>query len=348
MGTHMNTRFQNAIQRKPNDIPPIWMMRQAGRYHSHYQKIRKSHSFEQVCKNPKVAAEAALGPIQDFDFDLAILFSDILFPLMALHLPIKFEEFGGPKLISPMTKEHLGKVPRLETALAELEFQKEAMLETRKILPSTKSLIGFVGGPFTLFTFATQGTHKNGIRDAKMAFPELWPHFAEILLPLLTENIRLQFEGGAEVVMILDTAAGELATESLLPAVVEPLRKLAQTFPHRLGYYSKGMDQSSFLKIADRIPELSGFGVDQRVDLRQTLSRTKGFVQGHFDPEWMSLETNQFEKCLVNWWKHLGFTHKSDLTGWVAGLGHGLTPHAREDNVRLFVDRVREFSAELL
>jgi uroporphyrinogen decarboxylase len=76
----MNTRFQNALNGKPNDIPPIWFMRQAGRYHKHYQNLKKSYSFMELCKKPELAAQVALGPIQDFDFDVAILFSDLLFP----------------------------------------------------------------------------------------------------------------------------------------------------------------------------------------------------------------------------------------------------------------------------
>ena len=73
-----NDRFLNALQGKPQKIPPIWLMRQAGRYHSHYQNLKKSHTFEELCKSPKLAAETAMGPIEDFDFDVAILFSDCL------------------------------------------------------------------------------------------------------------------------------------------------------------------------------------------------------------------------------------------------------------------------------
>ncbi|MCB1317934.1 MAG: uroporphyrinogen decarboxylase, partial [Leptospiraceae bacterium] len=77
----MNERFQNALRGEPQKIPPVWMMRQAGRYHRHYQSLKEKYTFVQLCKQPELAAETALGPIQDFDFDAAILFSDILFPL---------------------------------------------------------------------------------------------------------------------------------------------------------------------------------------------------------------------------------------------------------------------------
>ena len=86
-----NEKFSNALNHIPQKIPPIWFMRQAGRYHSHYQGLKQSHTFEELCKNPNLAAETALGPINDFDFDVAILFSDILFVLEALGMSLKYD-----------------------------------------------------------------------------------------------------------------------------------------------------------------------------------------------------------------------------------------------------------------
>src|SRR5476651_339606 len=92
-----NARFQNALARRTQSVPPIWLMRQAGRYHKHYQARRQKHSFMDLCKRPELAAEVALGPVQDFDFDAAILFSDLLFPLEALGMGLKYTD-GGPQL----------------------------------------------------------------------------------------------------------------------------------------------------------------------------------------------------------------------------------------------------------
>ena len=86
-----NERFSNALEHIPQKTPPIWFMRQAGRYHSHYQNLKKNYTFEELCKNPDLAAETALGPINDFDFDVAILFSDILFVLEALGMSLKYD-----------------------------------------------------------------------------------------------------------------------------------------------------------------------------------------------------------------------------------------------------------------
>lgn len=343
----MNSLFQAALQRKPVSAPPIWMMRQAGRYHSHYQNLRKDHTFSQLCLQPKLAAQVALGPIEDFDFDLAILFSDILFPLMALGVDLVFEDFGGPKLRRPMDLQTLLNAPPTDRALEQLAFQKEAMTETRRILPSDKSLIGFVGGPFTLFTFATQGTHKNGIREAKAAAPVLWKGFSDIILPLLLENIRLQFEGGAEAVMILDTASGDLAFEELFEKVIVPLRALARRFPGQLGYYAKGLSSDGLRLVQAEVPQLRGQGIDHRLKLRDQLTTAPGFIQGNFDPELLLHPHEIFRPALRRWWDLQGFTHARDLTGWVCGLGHGILPGTPEENVRHFVQQVRAWAREL-
>src|SRR4051812_21028243 len=91
-----SARFQNALARRPQSTPPIWLMRQAGRYHKHYQALRARHSFMDLCKQPELAAEVALGPVLDFGFDAAILFSDLLFPLEALGLGLEYTD-GGPQ-----------------------------------------------------------------------------------------------------------------------------------------------------------------------------------------------------------------------------------------------------------
>ena len=95
-----NSRFQNALNRVPQEIPPIWFMRQAGRYHDHYQNLKKSHTFVELCKIPALSAQTALGPIEEFDFDVAILFSDILFPLESLGMDLIYDP-------GPIFKEHL-------------------------------------------------------------------------------------------------------------------------------------------------------------------------------------------------------------------------------------------------
>ena len=103
----MNKKFYNALNRVPQPVPPIWFMRQAGRYHSHYQGFRKKYSFETLCKNPELAAEVACGPINDFDYDVAILFSDILFPLELFDLQLSYNP--GPTFENYLNPEQVKK-----------------------------------------------------------------------------------------------------------------------------------------------------------------------------------------------------------------------------------------------
>src|SRR5262252_2834976 len=133
-----NSRFQNALVRHAQRTPPIWLMRQAGRYHRHYQALRAKHSFMDLCKQPELAAEVALGPVLDFDFDAAILFSDLLFPLEALGMGLEYTD-AGPQLGWKLTQQSISKMSSVDDAWPKLLFQGEAVRTTRRLLPDDKS-----------------------------------------------------------------------------------------------------------------------------------------------------------------------------------------------------------------
>src|SRR4051812_35451338 len=183
-----NQWFQAALRGDPSLTPPVWLMRQAGRYHSHYQALRKKHSFMELCKDPRLAAEVALGPIRDFDFDVSIFFSDLLFPLEAMGMGLRYDEGTGPALDWHLTEDAITRLRPAEDAIDGLRFQFEAMRETRRRLPADKSLIGFVGSPWTLFTYAVHGKHAGSLSTVKAKLP-LFPRFCRALLPLLEANI---------------------------------------------------------------------------------------------------------------------------------------------------------------
>src|SRR2546423_13056255 len=143
-----NLLFKNALARRPQSTPPIWLMRQAGRYHSHYQALRAKHSFMDLCKQPELAAEVAIGPVLDFDFDAAILFSDLLFPLEALGMGLEYTD-QGPQLEWRLNEQTISQLRSVEEAWPHLLFQGDALHATRERLPSSRSLIGFIGGPWT-------------------------------------------------------------------------------------------------------------------------------------------------------------------------------------------------------
>ncbi|MES2965392.1 MAG: uroporphyrinogen decarboxylase family protein [Bdellovibrionota bacterium] len=336
-----NERFKKALAREPQKVPPIWFMRQAGRYHSHYQALRSKHTFAQMCKDPKLAAEVARGPIADFDFDVAILFSDILFPLEAMGMGLTYDP--APALGWHLDESTLSKLKRADEAIGELAFQKEALLETRRVLPEDKSIIGFIGGPWTLFTYAVEGSHKGGLEKAKK-LSRLYRPFCDVVLPLLERNIELQFEGGAEVVMIFDTAAGELSPAFYQELVVPTLERLARAYPRKLGYYAKGVQRAHLAHpLFESKNSWAGLGFDHRWQITDALREYRhGFVQGNFDQSLLFMESREFKLQVEKYLERAKGLSIEERAGWVSGLGHGVLPGTPEQNVRDLVRMIRE------
>jgi uroporphyrinogen decarboxylase len=313
-------------------------MRQAGRYHKHYQALRAKHSFMDLCKQPELAAEVALGPVLDFGFDVAILFSDLLFPLEALGTGLEYTDHG-PQLGWKLDEDSISRLRSVDEAWPSLLFQGEAMRATRERIPSDRSLIGFVGGPWTLFVYAVEGTHKGSLTNSKRLL-SLFPRFCASVVPLLERNIELQLNNGAEIVMIFDTAAGELSPQLFLSEVVPQLGKLTAKNGSRIGYYSKGTQPAHLREAFFSGGGLAGIGVDHGWDIREAFDvSSKGFVQGNFDQALLHSSPDDLKKHLSNYLEPL---KQRECPGWVCGLGHGVLPGTPEDNVRLFVDTVRE------
>ena len=335
----MNSKFQNAIQKIPQAVPPIWFMRQAGRYHKHYQNLRKDNSFDDLCKKPELAAEVALGPVQDFDFDVAILFSDILYPLQALGMGLEYTE-QGPRLGFQLNPENISSLKEGRDVVSFMNFQKEAMQRTRALLPKDKSLIGFIGGVWTLFVYAVEGSHAGSLTQSKK-FISLFPQFIKKIVPLLKENILLQLAGGAEVVMIFDTAAGEVSPLDFKKWLQPILLELLAVAPGKIGYYSKGT-QAAFFSPEFLAASWAGMGFDHRWNIPDALKLgNKGFVQGNFDQSLLFMEKPQFQEELGIYIENMQRLSSTERAGWVSGLGHGVLPKTPEANVRLFVETIR-------
>src|SRR6266849_401421 len=331
-------RFQNALARCPQSVPPIWMMRQAGRYHRHYQELRQKHSFMDLCKQPELAAQVALGPVMDFDFDAAILFSDLLFPLEALGIGLEYTDHR-PQLGWNLNEKSISRLRSMDDAWPHLLFQGKAMRATRDRLPDDRSLLGFVGGPWTLFVYAVEGSHKGSLAASKSLL-SLFPGFCEVMVPLLARNIELQLSNGAELVMIFDTAAGELPPEVFQTMLVPRLQEMTRKEPSRIGYYSKATQPAHLRHSLFTEGQLGGVGVDYRWEIGEALNMfPKGFVQGNFDPALLLCEQDEFKQRLIRYLEPL---KEHERAGWVCGLGHGVLPGTPEENVRLFVNTVRE------
>ncbi len=343
MGSELEVKnaFQRALELTPQGAPPIWLMRQAGRYHAHYQALRRRHSFAALCREPELSAEVAMGPIRDFDFDAAILFSDLLFPLEALGMSLSYDD-GPPKLDGPLDADRIARFRSLPEALPRMMFQADAIKATRALLPADKGLIGFVGGPWTLFVYAMEGSHAGPMRVSKSSW-DLYREFSARMTPLLLAVIAAQLNAGADVVMVLDTAAGELPPGYLQTEVAPALTGFARTFPRRIGYYAKHAHPLQLDAVMTGVP-WAGVGVDSRWDVAELLRAPyrQSFVQGNFDPAWLFLPPADLERAITQFLDPIAALPAQQRRGWICGRGHGVLPGTPEAAVRTFVRMVRE------
>ena len=335
-----NTKFLNSINRTPQKGPPVWFMRQAGRYHDHYQALKKDHTFEELCKNPLLAAETAMGPINEFDFDVAILFSDILFPLEALGMDLSYNP--GPQFGLHLNEENANSLLVNQNPISFMNFQGEAIERTIERLPKEKSLIGFVGGPWTLISYAcniNKDSRQINLNNFQIGLLD------NVILPLLKENIKLQLNAGAEVVMIFDSAAHQLDEEDLNIYLEKTFNSLAKEFPNKVGYYAKdGINYETIIaKQDDHEIDLAGMGLDSNIDIRDYFKKTtNGFVQGNFSEHFLTLPLEEFLPKLDIFINQMSDLTPEDRAGWVCGLGHGVLKTTPQENVKEFVRRIRE------
>ncbi len=336
-----NIRFQNALKRIPQEVPPIWFMRQAGRYHDHYQRLKKTYSFVELCKNPILSSQTALGPIEEFDFDVAILFSDILFPLESLGMDLSYNP--GPVFKENLREDNASRIFTVTNPISSLEFQGEAIQRTLEILPNEKSMIGFVGGPWTLLSFAL-GKNKEGKANSLEKY--LWSLLDDYILPLLQDNISLQLKAGAELVMIFDSCAHQLDKKDFSIYFSKVLKQLAKPFPGKIGYYAKdGISYDEIFSINDSLSSpFAGFGVDSNVSILEILSkRNSGFVQGNFSEKIISQDFVEFDRALSLFLENIASLPIEKRKGWICGLGHGVVKTTPQKNIKHFVEKARNF-----
>ena len=277
-----------ALARRNAARPPVWFMRQAGRYHRHYQVLRARHEFMDLCKVPALACEVTMGPIEDFGFDAAILFSDLLFPLEAMGMGLRYAP--GPLLDWHL--RGLDDLPRLQggaARAAHMDFQAEAIRLLKQRLPSDRALIGFVGGPFTLFAYAAAGSHENATQALSGLENGTYAAFNEKLLDLLAANMKLQAAAGTDCVALFDTAAGEIDAATygthVVPVLADLLarfRRLDPTTP--VTYYSRGTGPAYWDQLFG-LP-FQCLGVDWRHSMPEVLTRyaDRWAIQGNVDP----------------------------------------------------------------
>lgn len=344
-----NDTFIKALLKQPTDYTPIWMMRQAGRYLPEYRAVREqAGSFMNLCTNPQLACEVTLQPLRRFDFDAAILFSDILTIPDAMGLGLHFTEGEGPKFTNPIqTAADIKKLP-IPDPETELRYVMDAVRLIRKNLEGQVPLIGFSGSPWTLATYMIEGgSSKNFAKIKKMMFNE--PALLHKLLDKLAQSVaaylNAQIAAGAQTVMVFDTWGGMLSSEdykefslryaqqvrSLLKTEIDSVKIPTILFTKGGGLWLEDMTQTGY----------DALGLDWQTDIGQARARVgeKVALQGNLDP--LTLYANPDvirEKVKIVLEKY------GQGSGHVFNLGHGILPDINPDHVKAMVDAVHEFS----
>ncbi len=325
---------------------PVWFMRQAGRYHDHYQNLKKSYDFMTLCKDPKLAHEVTMGPMNEFKFDAAILFSDLLFPLEQLGLGLEYKP--GPVLGKTLdTLEDVKSLKVIDSPENFYDFQGKACGLLRETLSPKKTLLGFVGAPFTLYTYGVEGSHSGALYQSKLGlYDGRYEAFCEHLLPNLLTEMRIQAQGGADAMCLFDTAAGELSfldfKNFLLPTLRKVTSAFKKEFPNKkIIYYSKFTHLNYLKEIQD--DNIDVLGVDWRHDLSVVLNELSSdyYIQGNLEPAYLGLEWSILESK----WQELYNSVQDancDLSKWICGLGHGCLRWIPQENVRKSVEYIQK------
>ena len=304
-------------------------MRQAGRYHKHYQNLKEKFTFEQLCRNPDLACEVTLGPILDFDFDAAILFSDILFPLDYLGMKLSFSP--GPIFENNLTLQML-KQYNIDEFQDYIQFQNQSLQLIRKSLPKDKSLVGFVGGPITLFHFAIR---NNPIAD------NLLTSTIPVLENILLKNIEIQFQNEIDLLMIFDTEANNLSDEDFIKISIPFIKKVANKYPNQIGYFTKNISFNKFQELK-KINSLKLTVLGTQYNILEELSQTHLSLQGNFSNELLTITDKDDFMATLNEFINFSKSHSPlQRAGWIASLDHGVQKTTPERNIHLFIDHIR-------
>ena len=317
----MNDTFLKACRCEATDYTPIWMMRQAGRYLPEYQKVRGSVSFLELCKSPELCVEVTLQPIDRFNMDAAILFSDILIPMEAMGLKLEFHEGRGPVFPDVVRNQKAVDQLTVPNPLESMGFVMETIKLLRKEL--TVPLIGFAGAPFTCATYLIEGgSSKVFWETKKMMFtaPTLFHELMDKITQCTISYLQAQAQAGAQALQLFDSWAGILAPtdfqEFALPYVERIIRELKATDLPFIYFANNGATLLDFSAHsgADVI------GLDWRINIADAIKRVGNkAVQGNIDPFSLLLP----EKKLIQRVKTL-LADARNAKGHIFNLGHGI------------------------
>ncbi len=334
------TKIQDILNGKISKKPPVWFMRQAGRYLPEYKKIRSTHpDFMSFCQHTDDIVEVTLQPIRRFNFDAAIIFSDILTIPHFLGQKVTFKKGEGP-LLETVSWEKFIKNSENKDLSREFLPIKKAISEVRQKLDKTKSLYGFVGSPWTVLTYMIRGSKKKSFQDVldfKKGFPSIFNALLNILVEKSVEILSYQIDSGADVVQIFDSWASAVPNNLIDSVILDPLfairTQLYKKYPHiPVVYFGKGV--SHLYKDIEQSDYSFAFGVDQHADLQKVASNLSSPLQGNLDPE--KLVEGNIEGDVKR------ILEAAESHPLIFNLGHGILPHTPIQHVEKTLKLIRE------
>lgn len=340
----MNSRelFYDAASLKKTPRAPFWIMRQAGRYLPEYRALKEKHSFLEIVQTPELALEASLQPIRRFDFDCAIIFSDILVVSEALGFKYKFKDGGGIVLEKTVRcKSDIENIAPAEAVRARLQYVAKALKLLRDALPQ-KALLGFCGSPFTLGAYMFEGSSSTGFEDyKKFAFynPELFEMFIQKLKDAIVEYAKMQAECGIDGFQIFDTHAALTPMcryNQYSAKYSSAITKALKDADVKTILYARGMD-FRFEELLDAQADI--YSVDSKRNLSELadICGKKYALQGNLDENLLSCASpKEVEKSTLE-------ILKSAPLGHILNLGHGIKPDAKLENVQSFVNTAKNY-----
>lgn len=333
-------RFVAAASGKAVDRPPVWLMRQAGRYLPEYRTVKGATTFEERVSHPDVAAELTLQPMRRFPLDAAVIFSDILVPLAGMGRPAIIGP-EGPIIASPVrTPEDVWSLTMAST-FEDSPFVVEAIQKVRQALPD-HAVVGFAGAPFTLAAYLIEGRATRSFEETKKFcyhHPQAWDVLLRLCAGTAGAHLRAQVEAGCDAVQLFDTWAEALAPDEYvrlaLPHAQRALRAVRGKGAPTI-YYARG---TSHL-----LPAITGTGASVlSVDWRVPLARVREFhpglpIQGNLDPTTLLASPEFVEE------RTTAMLHAVGPDGYIANLGHGILPSTPVESVGAFVRTVTQWS----
>ena len=341
MNQFKNDLLLRALRKEKVERPPVWMMRQAGRYLPAYIKLRDKYDFFTRVQTPELATEITLQPVDQVGVDAAIIFSDILVIPQAMGLEVLMEEGKGPSL--PKTIKSQKDIDELNISNADdhLKYVLDALTLTKKELNGRVPLIGFAGAPWTILCYMIEGKGSKTWDKAKQ-FAYTQPELAHALLQKITsisiDYLKAQVKAGADTVQVFDSWAGALSPEDFKTYAQPYLIQIADAvkdsapvilFPKGSWYALKDLSESS----------ASGIGIDWSIapKLARNLTNNNITLQGNFDPAKLLAPIPQIKKWVNEMIGGFGTQR------YIANLGHGITPNVPVDHAKAFVDAVKDY-----